>query len=157
MLYQYPPYIHSAFLKNRTFYFALKGQTKTHLRLREHIRDKGKGRTAFYFSIAAFIFKVDQGEKTGLIYDLESQAVSPRKSFSVEKSKIWQQWVTWSEMHICDCISTVMSMAVSQRGPCQAKGIRHNSDLSQSTEGTYVAVCLYNALVSCFDLIIFIS
>lgn len=52
--------------------FALNLQRKIYWRLREHIRVKGKGRITLYFLIAVFIFKADQGEKTGIIYDLDS-------------------------------------------------------------------------------------
>lgn len=100
------------------FTFSFNGQKKIYWKLREHIRDKRKGRVALYFSIAVFIFKAAQGEKTRIIYDLESWAVSPGKSLSAEKSKICQQW---SHDQKSTCITSnrmFMTIAVSQEGPC---------------------------------------
>lgn len=103
---------------NRTFYFSFNGQKKIYWKSREHISDKRKDRVALYFSIAVFIFKAAQGEKTGIIYDLESWAVSPGKSLSAEKPKICQQWSHDQKSTCITSIRMFMTIAVSQEGPC---------------------------------------
>ena len=59
-----------------------------------------KTRADLCLSVAVFILKADQGEKTWIICDFEAQPVSPGKSPSAEKSKICQYQARGSEIHM---------------------------------------------------------